>query len=249
VFLATSEGTFDTTLNSSGAPTNSDYGNGFLKIEAPNGVMSVFDYFEPLNGLPSAANYQDQGSGGVMLTPAIASGTQVIPPTAIAAGKDGNIYEMASSGNLLGEYNGTSNQNYNTLTGALLHGVTSSPAYFNGTFYYGGSSDVVKEFTMNASGATLTSSSTNTLSASGATPVISANGSSAAILWALDTGASGGPVLYAYDATNLATQLYSSSTNSSDAVGPTSAHAIPLVANGFVYIGTDAGLAIFGPLP
>ena len=244
VFLATSEGTFDTALNS-GAPANSDYGNGFLKIEAPNGVLSVFDYFEPLNGVSDAANYQDQGSGGVMLTPAIASGTQVIPPIAIAAGKDGNIYEMSSSGNLLGEYNGTSNQNYNTLTGALLHGVTSSPAYFNGVFYYGGSSDAVKEFTMNASGATLTSSSANTLSASGATPVISANGTNAAILWALDTGASAGPVLYAYDATNLATQLYSSSTNPSDAVGATGRHAIPLVANGFVYIGTDIGLEIF----
>ena len=35
-----------------------------LKIQAPNGVMSVFDYFEPLNGVPGAANYQDQGSGG-----------------------------------------------------------------------------------------------------------------------------------------------------------------------------------------
>jgi hypothetical protein len=249
VFLATSEGTFDTTLSTGGAPANGDYGNGFLKIESPSGVMSVYDYFEPLNGVPGAANYQDQGSGGVMLTPAIASGTKVIPPTAIGAGKDGNIYELASSGNVLGEYNGTSDNNLNTLTGALLHGATSSPAYFNGVFYYGGSSDALKEFTMSASGATLTSHSTNNLGASGATPVISANGSSAAILWALDTTASGGPALYAYDATNLATQLYSSSTKSSDAVGATGAHTIPLVANGYVYIGTDAGLAIFGLLP
>ena len=50
VFLITSKGTFDTTLNGNGTPTNSDYGNGYLKIQSPNGVMKVFDYFEPLNG-------------------------------------------------------------------------------------------------------------------------------------------------------------------------------------------------------
>jgi hypothetical protein len=248
VFLATSEGTFDTTLNG-GAPTNSDYGNGFLKIQSPNGVLNVFDYFEPLNGVPGAANYQDQGSGGVMLTPAIVSGQQAILPAAIGAGKDGNIYLLKSSGNVLGEYNGTSDNNFNTLTGALPNGATSSPAYFNGAFYYGGSSDAVKRFTLSTSGAALASESANTLGAAGATPVISANGTNTAILWVLDTTASGGAVLNAYDATNVATQLYSSSTKPSDAIGPTGKFAIPTVANGYVYVGTANGVAILGLLP
>ncbi len=69
VFLTTSTGTFDTTLDASGKPKNGDYGNGYLKIQSPNGVMTVYDYFEPLNGVPGAANYADQGSGGIMLTP------------------------------------------------------------------------------------------------------------------------------------------------------------------------------------
>jgi hypothetical protein len=248
VFLATSEGTFDTTLHN-GAPTNNDYGNGFLKIQSPNGVLNVFDYFEPLNGVPGAANYQDQGSGGVMLTPAIASGQQPIFPAAIGAGKDGNIYLLQSSGNVLGEYNGTSDSNFNTLTGALPNGATSSPAYFNGAFYYGGSSDAIRQFTLTPSGATLASQSASTLGATGATPVISANGTQTAILWALDTSASGGAVLNAYDATNVATQLYSSSAKPSDAIGPTGKFTVPTVANGYVYVGTNGGLAIFGLLP
>lgn len=248
VFLATSEGTFDTTLNN-GAPVNSDYGDGFLKIQSPNGVLNVSDYFEPLNGVPGAANYQDEGSGGVMLTPTFTSGPQVILPAAIGAGKDGNIYLLKSSGNVLGEYNGTSDSNFDTLTGALPQGATSSPAYFNGAFYYGGSGDAVKRFTLNTSGATLASHSSNTLGSAGATPVISANGTSAAILWVLDTTASGGAVLSAYDATNVATQLYTSSAKPSDAVGPTGKFTVPTVANGYVYVGTSSGLAVFGLHP
>jgi hypothetical protein len=218
-----------------------------LKIQSPNGVLNVFDYFEPLNGVPGAANYQDQGSGGVMLTPALAN--QGILPAAIGAGKDGNVYLLKGSGNVLGEYNGTSDSNFSTLTGVLPQGATSSPAYFNGAFYYGGSSDAIRQYTLTPSGATLASQSATTLGASGATPVISANGTDTAILWALDTTASGGPVLNAYDATTVATPLYSSSAKPSDAVGPTSKFAVPTVANGYVYVGTNGGVAIFGLLP
>jgi hypothetical protein len=172
-----------------------------------------------------------------------------IPAQAIGAGKDGNIYQLSSAGNVLGEYNGTTDNNYKTVTGALPHGAMSSPAYFNGSFYYGGSSDAIRKFTLSSSGATLASQSTNTMSASGATPVISANGTKTPVLWALDTAASGGPVLHAFDPTNLTTELYNSSTKPTDAVGATSQFAIPLVANGYVYIGTGSGLAIFGLLP
>jgi hypothetical protein len=252
VFLSTAKGTFDTTLDTNGKPKNSDYGNGYLKIQAPHGVMTVFDYFEPLNGVPGAANYQDQGSGGVMLTPMPSNGSY--PAQAIGAGKDGNIYQLGSAGNVLGEYNGSSDTNYKTVTGALPNGATSSPAYFNGSFYYGGSSDVLRRFTLSSSGATLTSQSAAALGTAGATPVISANGTSTPILWALDTTASGGAVLHAYDATDLTNELYDStqaqvSGAPRDSIGTTAKHAIPLVANGLVYIGTDAGLAIFGLLP
>ena len=116
-------GTFDTTLDGNGKPASGDYGNGYLKIESPNGVMTVFDYFEPLNGVEGATNYQDQGSGGVMLTPMASDGS--FPAQAIGAGKDGNIYQLGSAGNVLGEYNGTSDNNYKTVTGALPVGSPS----------------------------------------------------------------------------------------------------------------------------
>jgi hypothetical protein len=251
VFLTTSNGTFDATLDTSGKPKNGDYGNGYLNIQSPNGVMTVYDYFEPLNGVPGAANYADQGSGGIMLTPGFESSTEFVPPQGIGAGKDGNIYQLGSAGNLLGEYNGTTDSNYKTVTAALPNGATSTPAYFNNAFYYGGSGDVLREFTLSFTGADLTTQSASTLGTAGATPVITANGTNTGILWALDTTASGGAVLHAYNATNLATELYNSTqaAGTRDAIGATDKHAVPLIANGFVYIGTDSGLALFGLLP
>ena len=251
VFLTTSNGTFDATLDTSGNPKNGDYGNGYLNIQSPNGVMTVYDYFEPLNGVPGAANYADQGSGGIMLTPGFESSTEFVPPQGIGAGKDGNIYQLGSAGNLLGEYNGTTDSNYKTVTAALPNGATSTPAYFNNAFYYGGSGDVLREFTLSFTGADLTTQSASTLGTAGATPVITANGTNTGILWALDTTASGGAVLHAYDATNLATELYNSTqaAGTRDAIGATDKHAVPLIANGFVYIGTGSGLALFGLLP
>lgn len=249
VYLITSTGTFDTTLNGSGMPTNGDYGNGYVRIQAPSGALAVSDFFEPLNGVPGAPQYADQGSGGVMLTQSFAYSAYTIPPLLVGAGKDGNIYWMNGTGGALGEYNGTTNGNARTLTGALPNGVTSSPAYFNGSFFYGGSNDAVKAFGIVAGG-TVSSHSSTTLGTAGATPVISANGTSTAILWALDTAASGGPVLHAYSATNLATELYNSTTQASrDAVGAVSEHSVPVVANGKVYIGTESGLDVFGLLP
>jgi hypothetical protein len=253
VFLATSTGTFDTTLDGTGYPVNGDYGNGFVKIQNTDGVMSVFDYFEPLNGVPGSANYQSQGTGGLMLVPDLDIGGTTLS-LAAGAGKDGNIYVMGRTGDFLGEYDGQNDNNLFTMSNALPNGESSTPAYFNNQLYYGGIGDSVKSINvLDPSGSPVTQSA-NTLGPSGATPVISANGTTKAIAWALDTTATGGPVLYAYDATDLTHELYDSTQAQAggaprDTVGTTSKNAVPLVANGSVYIGTNSGLVVFGLLP
>ena len=70
-------------------------------------------------------------------------------------------------------------------------------------------------------------------------------------MWALDTAASGGPVLHAYDATDLTSELYNSTqaSGSRDTVGTTSKNAIPVVVNGHVYVGTQSGVDVYALLP
>jgi hypothetical protein len=77
------------------------------------------------------------------------------------------------------------------------------------------------------------------LNTRGTTPFISSNG----ILWTIDQGqplqspqATTNATLYAYDATNLSTELYSSDTNSGDQAGIGIKFTSPIVANGKVYM-------------
>jgi hypothetical protein len=94
---------------------------------------------------------------------------------------------------------------------------------------------------------TLSSSSPTPYSWPGATPSVSAAGSQGGIIWALDTSfyctgpyATGcGPaVLHAYDATNVATELWNSAITGNDSGGNAVKFSVPTIANGKVYVGT-----------
>ena len=82
----------------------------------------------------------------------------------------------------------------------------------------------------------------------GATPSISANGSSNGILWAVESNSTA--VLHSYSAGNLATELYNTSqaANGRDNFGAGNKFMVPTIANGKVYVGTPNGVAAFGLL-
>jgi hypothetical protein len=96
-----------------------------------------------------------------------------------------------------------------------IGGVFSTPAYFNGLVYYQGAHDVLKAFLL-SSGFLSTSpvaQSNTVFGFPGATPSLSSNGTANAIVWALQVDAykTGGPaILHAYDALDLAQELYAS---------------------------------------
>jgi hypothetical protein len=60
----------------------------------------------------------------------------------------------------------------------------------------------------------------------------------------------GTAVLHAYDAGNLATELYNSSqaANGRDSFAGNK-FITPMIANGKVFVGTPAGVMVFGELP
>ena len=78
---------------------------------------------------------QDLGSGGELLLPDMTDSTNTVRHLMVGAGKDGNIYVVDRDA--MGKFNASSNNNYQTLNGVLPGGIWSTPAYFNGTVYYG----------------------------------------------------------------------------------------------------------------
>jgi hypothetical protein len=151
----------------------------------------------------------------------------------------------------MGKYNGRTNTMYQEVSNALTGGIFSVPAFFNNTVYYAASGDHLKAFPVTQAllAATAATQSTNTFGFPGATPSISSNGTQNGIVWAIETQ-SGAGILHAYDATNLASELY----NSNQASGirdhfAYSKYVPPAIANGKVFVGTPTGVAVFGMFP
>jgi hypothetical protein len=246
IYFLDGNGTFDTTLNS-GFPSSNDYGNAFIKLSTANSTLSVADYFAEFDTVSQSNNDQDLGSGGVLLLPDMTDASGNTHHLAVGAGKA----DLTRSGNPvmlyvvdrdnMGKFNASSDSVYQELSGALLggsgNGVWSAPAYFNNTLYYGAVNDTLKAFAItNAQVASAASShSSNTFGYPGTTPSISANGSTDGIVWAVENGG-GANLLYAYDATNLNTALFSGAFSGSS----TTKFVTPLIANGKVYVGTGS---------
>lgn len=247
IYFLDANGTFD---------TNGDYGNAFVKLSTTGGQLAVADYFTMHNTVAESNADEDLGSGGVLVLPDVQDSSGATHHLAVGAGKDSVIYIVNRDS--MGKFN-PSNDNaiYQEITNNGLGGqVFSMPAYFNNTIYYGSVGDNLKAFSIvNAKLiAPPGSASAANFAFPGATPSISSNGSSNGMVWAVenpagDDGGSGG-VLHAYDATNLASELY----NSNQAAGGRdnfidNKFITPMIANGKVYVGTTSGVAVFGLLP
>ena len=250
LYFETANGTFD--VNSGGR----DYADSFVKLATTNG-LAVSDYFTPYNQLTLANGDTDLGSGAPMLLPDSA-GSATYPHLLVGAGKQGTIYLL--NRDTMGHYNGTDGINGNDsqivqpVIGAISGGGSyATPAYFNNRIFYTGKTDKVRAFiiTNGVIVSTPQSTSSTTLGAFTGSPVVSANGTNNAIVWATDPGAyasSGPAVLHAYNATNLALELYNSSQNSTrDHPGGAVKMTAPVVTSGKVYVGAEFALSVYGP--
>jgi hypothetical protein len=249
IYFLAGNGTFDDTLNSSGFPENGDYGNGFIKLSTTGNHLAVADYFNMFNTDSESSADTDLGSGGAMVLPDVQDSAQNTWHLAVGAGKDTNLYVV--NRDMMGKFN-VSNDNaiYQKLSGVLPGGIWSMPAYFNGVVYYGSVNSPLQAFTISNAklGTSASSHSSESFGYPGTTPSVSANGTSDGIVWAVENG--GGGVLHAYDATNLATELYKSNQGgSSRDQFSDNKYVTPMIANGKVYVGTPSSVAVFGLLP
>ena len=242
-FFATGDGSF--TVNSGGV----DYGDTFLKFNPATGVI---DYFTPHDQSILDLNNLDLDAGGMILLP---DQPGAHPHLMVSAGKNGSIYVVDRDN--LTHYHPT-DQNVQTIAnvfpfGTPLPGNYSSPVYFNGYVYFGPVADVVQAFRL-TNGLLSTTPSSTTPQAfpyPGGSLAISANGTANGILWAVRKNGAARGTLHAYDAGNLASELYNSDqAGTRDTLdAPAAKFSIPLVINGRVYVASEGKLTIYGLLP
>ena len=249
IYLLTANGAFETSMDANGFPSLKDFGNSFLKISSASAGLNVQDYFAMSNEVTESNADEDLGSGGEMLLPDLTDSSNTVRHLVVGAGKDGNIYLVDRDS--MGKFNASSNNNYQTLSNALPGGIWSTPAYFNGTVYYGDVSGTLKAFAIsNAKLVAAPQSQTATqFTFPGTAPSVSANGTANGIVWAHENTNPG--VLHAYDAANLAHEIYNSNqaAGNRDHFGAGNKYITPVVADGKVLVGTTNSVAVFGLLP
>ena len=253
IFIASGNGTFDMTS------TPVETGDTILKLGAANQSLTLVDYFTPEDQLNLDTHDTDLGSGGVLLLPDQPGPFKHI---LVEAGKEGRIYVVNR------DQMTTNNSHYcsgctndpeiieesGTNTVGTEIGMFNTAAYWNDTLYFWGVQDVLKSIpiTNGLPDFTHITGSTPQIAFPGAGVSVSSNGTTAgsAIVWAIDSSqfkAPGPAVLYAYDATNILTMLYSSAQNATrDAAGNATKFAVPTVANGKVYVGTSTEVDVYG---
>ena len=261
LYLATGNGTFDTT----NVPAT-ELGDSIIKLKASN--LALLDYFTPYNQLNMDNGDLDLGSGGVLL---LGNQGGSYPNLLLESGKTGSLYLINSAQMTAGNSHYCSVSCGNTDPEIVQevqntnNGMWSSLSYWNNNVYLwgageGSSVDYLKAFSLTNGvlSTAPTSKSANTIGFPGATPVVSSNGSTNGIVWAIDSSqngtdgaSSGAAVLHAYNATNLSQEFYNSTqaAGNRDQAGDAVKFTVPVVINGKVYVGTSSEVDVYGPLP
>ncbi len=248
VFAATGQGTFDAGLP---ALFRKNFGQTLMKLQF-SPILAIADTFTPSNQAFLTLNQGDFGSSGVLVLPDQIGAPN--PRLAVIGGTHGALYLINRDD--LGGFTPSPGPDRVLKTLNLAKGIYGTPAYWQNALYVAAAGDALKAFSL--AGGTLAevphSQSSATIGSPGASPAISSNGASGGIVWVLDTsGADSTPagpaVLRAFEAANLARELFSSTVKADDAAGPAVRMAVPMVANGRVYVGTQNELTVYGLLP
>lgn len=249
IFTVTGNGLFQ----ASPPYTNAmEYGDSFVTLDLTNGVPTVTDDFTPFDQAALNGADEDQASGGVVVLPDAVGGGGG-KHQLIQLGKSGRVYVLDREN--LGGYspNNTSDPQAKTV---ISNGLWGAPAYWNGNVYFWARNNILRAFSYANGGLTSpnpTSNSVESAATYSPTPSVSANGNTNGIVWSIktDTFNLNPPTatLYAHDATNVATLLYSSDTNlTRDNPGKSVKFVTPTIANGKVYVGAQGQVSVFGLL-
>jgi hypothetical protein len=239
LYLSTGNGTFDANM------FGSNYGDSTLKLSTAGG-LSVADWFTPADQASLNSLDNDHGSGGATVLLSTAAGNYMV-----VGGKEGTLFVLSQDS--LGKYGANFspvNSNVQQSFGVGSDGIWSTAGFWNNSLYVGAASSGLQLFNFNTTTALFNTHAASTSGHAfgwpGASPSISASGATNGIVWATDNNAyctqdspgCGAAVLYAFDAGNLANELWDSSQSAADQAGNAVKFTVPTVVNGKVYIGT-----------
>lgn len=254
LYLSIANGPFDVYGEQPGA----NFSDSVVKLRPGASGVNLVDFFTPFSQAKMARDDLDLGSAGVMLLP---DQPGAFPHIAITSGKNGHIYVLNRDN--FGGYNTALNGNPQVIQeiSGQLRQQMGTPAYWNGRLYFGpGISphvDGVKAFALRNGTLSTTpvSQSAAIYHLTRSTVSVSANGNGNGIVWTVDNDAyysihQGAAVLHAYDARNLAHELYNSNQRlARDNPGQASKFTVPTVANGKVFVGTANQVSVYGLFP
>lgn len=241
VYISTGNGTFDGANN---------FGESFLKLTPSGAALLRTSWFTPYNWSSLNGSDADLGSGGLLLIP----GT----PLLFGGGKAGVLY-LVNKDNMGGLSGTTSDTNIVQSWSLGSHSLHGGAVWWDcpaGSFAYvwPASADHLRQYQFDrvagkfaSTNVYARSSTTGGSGQPGALLALSANGTNAGtgIIWAsINTSANANQsvvagTLHAYDAQNVATELWNSDMLSSrDSLGNFAKFVAPTVANGKVYMAT-----------
>ena len=249
VYLLTGNGAFETTLDANGFPSLGDYGNSFLKLATSGGARSRWRITSPCTTRRASRPPTRTWAPGASCccrtspTPAARCAISWSVPARTAISTSSIVTRWASSAPAATTSGSSCPACSAGASGRRLRGSTARSIT-------GRAAET--SWPLRVASARFAASPASQSAASfpypGTAPAVSANGSANGIVWAHENTSPA--VLHAYDAGNLAHELYNSSqaANGRDQFGAGNKFITPTIADGKVFVGTQTGVAVFGLL-
>ncbi len=235
IYFSTGDGLFD-------GAGGTHYGDSVLKLSQGDGALTLADSFTPYNQEFFRENDLDVSSGLVMLLPETGGGN-----FSVAIDKNGTTYLLDMDN--LGGYNPSGDyQIPQELNASVLGEVHAGLTFWNNTLFIAAESTPIMAYSFQNGQLSLQPVSQAPKATANPTGgIVSSDGTQNGIFWheTFPTAK-----LFAYDATNLAMELYDSGMSGTrDNMGKMVHFGMPIVANGKVYVDGATALGVYGLLP
>lgn len=255
IYIVSADGSFN--LDQGGKNT----GDSVLKLQLNGNAFNIVDWFSPSNQACLDKADLEIGSGGVALLPTDVGGGKEL---AAVINKEGRLYLLDRD--TMGHFNPAGDTQipqmlivgnktcFDGMGGGFAEGpdwqrLYGNASYWNGNIYLATANGTLRQYSFQGAvlGSAPFAQSSTVFGTRGANTVVSANGTTNAVVWAYEKSGAGGPgILHAYDATSVTREIWNSNMNAGDGMGTGIGFAAPVIANGRVIATFDKTAVVYG---